>query len=351
MKVIINPTLPLHIDKNHDGIRLGNLPVTGKIIEGIDKNLIFLLKQCIKPVDVNKLINLCVLESRIDRQNINETVNCLLNERYLVDYSDYCDILHNELFNRQVLFFSMFNSFSKATSMIKVMKEKRIVILGVGAIGCNVANQLIKAGINKLTLVDSDTVEYTNLHRQLLFKNSDVGSLKTDAAKRNLLEVNLNADIKTINIYINNEDNLEPIIKECDLVLCTMDKPTRNIVNNVCVRNDKSILFAGFSEYVGMIGPFIIPHKTACLKCIDSSINKNINKNINDMSINSDRIIPSFGPLCNCIASIATSEIIKYISGFTDSKLIGSTLMVDLINFKMELTPWHKNNECTICSK
>ena len=219
-------------------------------------------------------------------------------------------------------------------------KNKNILILGLGGIGANVAFYLLRAGFDTFTIVDCDKVEVSNLIRQYPYDVNDVGKFKTDALKSKMKHVN----VQKRNIKILEEKDIEHEILLSDLVICTLDKPVRKIrrlINKLCVRNNKPVIFSGFSEHVAMIGPFIIPNQTACLLCMEKSMNETPLNNVN--------VVPSYGPLCNIIASIVTNEIINYFIGYSKNNLFGKTMMFDIITYQCDIIKWQKQNQCKVC--
>ena len=193
------------------------------------------------------------------------------------------------------------------------------------------------------TLVDFDKVEESNLIRQLTYDYKDIGKYKTTVIK-NKINNDFNT-IKTINKKIITSKDIELEIKKADFVICTLDKPVRiirRIINDLCVKYNKPVIFSGFSEHVAMIGPFVIPGKTACLKCID--------KEMNEEPMNNVLITPSYGPLCLMISSLITNEVINYFYKFNPNNLIGKTMMFNILTYELNIINWERNKSCEVCN-
>ena len=187
-------------------------------------------------------------------------------------------------------------------------------------------------------------MEPSNLIRQFPYDNNDINKLKTDCLEQKIFEKEIT--IKKVNKKIEKEIDIINEIKNADFVLCTLDKPARvirRLINRICIQENKPVLFSGFSEHVAMIGPFVVPQKTACLKCIE--------KETTEIPLHNVTLVPSYGPLCFLISSIVTNEIINYFVKFNDNNLVGKTLMFDIINYEMEIINWKKNNKCEVCSR
>lgn len=210
--------------------------------------------------------------------------------------------------------------------------------LGVGA---NVAYMLSRAGFENFILVDNDIVEHSNLIRQYPYQKRDLGRNKTEA-----LASKLDGNIVIKKIMIDKKEQILKDIQKCDIVICTLDKPfrvIRRLINDICVSENKPVIFAGFAEHVAMIGPFVIPHETACLKCID--------KETTDIPLENVKNIPSYGPLCALISSIVVNEIIKYFNNYTEYNLRGKTMMFNFATYDTQIINWNKKDTCEVCAK
>ena len=149
------------------------------------------------------------------------------------------------------------------------LRNSTIVIVGLGALGSVSAELLARAGIGKLVLIDRDIVELSNLQRQSLFDENDIGKPKALAAKEKLIKIN--SEIK-IDFYIDdlNFENIGKIInaKNADLILdCTDNLETRFLINDFCIKNKMSFIH---SSAVGSKGYLfnILPEKNSpCLRC------------------------------------------------------------------------------------
>ena len=336
--LIINKNKPFYIDNINKIIRMGNFTDTGKEIEYDDEGILSIFNNIQKPISINDLINKVNEETGINKEEIKSAINYLIREKFIIEFEKYQRLINDTKYNRQNLFFSIFNDDYKIYN--QYFKDKNILILGLGGIGANVAIVLERAGFNNFTLVDFDVVEESNLIRQFPYDCNDVGKLKTEIMKEKLK----NSNVKCKNLKIIKEDNIINEIKLADFVLCTVDKPQRiirRLINKLCVKNDKPVLFCGFSEYVAMIGPFVEPRATACLSCIE--------KQIFETPLNNVEPIPSFGPLCLLISSLVSNEIINYFAKYKETSLVGKTLMFNLFTYQADIINWKRNSKCKEC--
>lgn len=319
---------------------MGNFTSTGKEIDYEDEILLLIFENIQEPIDKDELINKVHDSSKILKDDINEVIDYLINENFIVNYEEYESVINNNKYNRQDLFFSMFTE--KNNKISEKLKGKNVLILGLGGIGANTCLMLYKAGFNTFTIVDYDRVEESNLTRQFPYNKNDIGKYKIDCIKEKIPGSKITAK----NIRISDEKDISELIKSADFVLCTVDKPSRivrRIINKVCVKYKKPVLFCGFAEHVGMIGPFIVPGKTACLQCIE--------KKLKEVPLNNVSLVPSYGPLCFMISSIVTNEIINYYIKYNKNNLIGKTLMFDFATYKSKIINWKRKDNCKECEK
>lgn len=146
------------------------------------------------------------------------------------------------------------------------LKQSKVLIIGVGGLGCPAAQYLTAAGIGEITLVDEDQVSLSNLQRQILFSESDIGKNKAQAAKEKL-QTN-NSDIKIIAFpHKLNPHNAHQLIKRSDLVIdCTDNFHSRYLINDICAHYNKPWVYAsvlGFEGQVALINP-----EHSCFRCL-----------------------------------------------------------------------------------
>lgn len=147
----------------------------------------------------------------------------------------------------------------------KIVKNSRILIAGVGGLGCEIAKNLAMLGIGHLDLVDLDIIEYSNLNRQILFTGVKVGVPKAIAAAKKLKEINPNIIVKG---YHTSLERLDPAIYQvADVVIGGLDSMNARLnLNAQCIRFRKPLVDGGVSGYHGHIYT-IFPYQNACYEC------------------------------------------------------------------------------------
>lgn len=217
--------------------------------------------------------------------------------------------------------------------------ESTVAVIGVGGIGTVSALYLALAGVGSLVLVDQDTVELHNLHRQILFSLEDVRLPKAEVAARKLKTVNPEVNLIPVPDNLRDE-NVKETLKKVDLVVDGLDNMrTRYIVNSACYRLRIPYVFGGAIAMEGNISVFH-PPETPCLECVLPSFD--------------DRHLPGcdtrgvLGATAGIIGSIQAMEAIKVLAGIEDA-LKGRLLVCDFRQMEFEKIQIFKREDCAIC--
>jgi molybdopterin-synthase adenylyltransferase len=186
----------------------------------------------------------------------------------------------------------------------KRLKKASIVIAGIGGLGSSIAMYLAAAGIGKLTLIDSDTVETGNLNRQLLHWQKDVGRSKSESALDKLSQINPDIHVEVCNTRIDAHNALE-LVSECHAVVDALDNlATRYIVNRAAIAHGIPFIHGAVNGFEGR-AMTILPGKSACLRCLYKGPVP-------------QGVTPVIGVTPGIIGTIAATEVIKYLLGQGD---------------------------------
>ena len=149
----------------------------------------------------------------------------------------------------------------------KKIISSKILIVGIGGLGCPAAESLTRAGIGTIGLVDNDIINLSNIHRQSLFNSKDVKKLKVSVAAKKLKEINPLTRIVTYKSRLN-EKNIENIIKNYELIIDGSDNfKTKFLINDYCIKFKKKLITGAISKFDGHIFAFDFKDKeTASLK-------------------------------------------------------------------------------------
>ena len=209
------------------------------------------------------------------------------------------------------------------------LKKASVLIIGIGGLGSSVIQYLNAAGVGKIGIVDYDKVELSNLNRQLIYKNSDIGKSKVDVAKNYISELNSSTKIEIFEMRID-EKNLPDIIGDYDIIAdCTDNLETRLSINDVCTKFKKKSVVSAVGGFFGQIASF---------DSKDDDLN-NPNKTYRDLmkhqAFEEDSCdnIGAIGSVVGAIGAMQATEIIKLIIGSKEN-LINKLLIFDFITFQ-----------------
>jgi adenylyltransferase/sulfurtransferase len=148
------------------------------------------------------------------------------------------------------------------------IRASKVLIVGMGGLGCPVSLYLASAGVGELWLADFDTVEESNLQRQVLFREEDIGHSKAEAAARQLAKVNPHVTLKPL-VRALDADSLPALVADVDLVLdCTDNFSTRDAVNRACVMAGKPLVSAAAIGMSGQLSVFHGQGDRPCYRCL-----------------------------------------------------------------------------------
>ena len=234
-----------------------------------------------------------------------------------------------ERFSRQII---LKNIGPKGQKKILLSK---ILIVGVGGLGCPAAESLVRAGIGTIGLIDNDIVNLSNIHRQSLFNSKDIKKLKVDVAAKKLKKINPLTKIKIYKFRLN-ERNIEKIIKYYDLVIDGSDNfKTKFLINDFCIKFQKKLITGAISKFDGHIFTFDFKDKkTASLK------NFYQEKEISDDILNCefDGVI---GTTASIVGAIQANEALKMIMEIGQN-LKNQILIIDLLNLNFRKVKFKK---------
>ncbi len=192
------------------------------------------------------------------------------------------------------------------------LRSSRVLVVGLGALGTVTADQIIRAGVGFVRLIDRDFVELSNLQRQSLFDEEDIRSNlpKAIAAEAKLRRVNSSVEIE-VKVDDVNPTNIEDYIADVDLVLDGLDNfETRFVVNDACAKHRKPWIYAAAVGSYGLVMP-VLPGSTPCLRCLLG----NLPAPGSSPTCETAGVI---APITHVTASIQVAEALKLLTGNLD---------------------------------
>ncbi|MFA0086690.1 molybdopterin-synthase adenylyltransferase MoeB [Vibrio sp. E150_011] len=223
----------------------------------------------------------------------------------------------------------------------EALKQSSILMIGAGGLGCAAGQYLAAAGVGHLTIVDDDTVELSNLQRQVLHSDSDVGSAKVDSAKASLCALNPNIAVTAIKDRLD-DDELLTLIQTHTLVLDATDNvETRNQLNRLCFKTKTPLVCGAAIRMEGQISVFTYDNEALpCYQCLSALFG--------DTSLSCVEA-GVLSPVVGIIGSMQALEAIKVIAQYGQVKT-GKLLMFDALTLTWRELGLPKSPTCPTCS-
>jgi len=222
----------------------------------------------------------------------------------------------------------------------EALLNARVLIIGIGGLGCPAAQLLCGSGTGQLTLVDDDKVEASNLPRQLLFNRAQVGQFKVHAARDRLHELNPDCRINTVNTRLDDEA-LRQAVSEHDLVLdCTDNFATRQSINQACVTHRTPLVSGAAIRMDGQLAVFDLRQPdSACYACVYGDGTDG------DLACSQAGIV---GPVVGIVGTLQALAAMQV--------LLGNPMSATLRLFDGRTLSWremrfHKDPACPVCSR
>jgi len=237
--------------------------------------------------------------------------------------------------------FSEFKRFEKQIILKKVgisgqkkIKKSKVLIVGMGGLGCPLLTYLAAAGVSNIGIVDHDKVEISNLNRQIIFNTNDLGKHKVNQAKNKINKIYKKIKIKTFNQKISST-NAKIILKNYDIICDGTDNfDTRYLINDYCKKNKKILISAAISRFDGHLFKFNFRKKGPCFRCFMPE------KPIQENNCETEGI---FSPVAGILGSFQANEVLKTILDLEDDLdnnfLIFNSLKMTLRKIKIDANP------------
>ena len=212
------------------------------------------------------------------------------------------------------------------------LKKARILVAGAGGLGSAILTYLAVAGVGKIRVIDGDIVELSNLNRQVLHSDKDIGRSKVDSAKEKLEALNPDISVEAIKEIIT-KDNVFELVGDYPIVDAMDNLPTRLLLNRVAVKKNLPLFHGAVYGFEGR-ATTVIPGKTACLRCLYQGV------------------IPGKTPVVGVtpavIGCIQATEVIKYILGI--GELLADRLLIyDGLSMRFSEVKLKKDPNCSEC--
>ncbi|QUM76155.1 molybdopterin-synthase adenylyltransferase MoeB [Moritella sp. 24] len=222
----------------------------------------------------------------------------------------------------------------------EALKQANVLIIGAGGLGCASSQYLASAGMGKMTLVDFDHIELSNLQRQLLHRDSRIGEFKSMSAKHELQQINPHCEVQAITTKLS-EDELTDLIKLHDIVLdCTDNVDTREQINRACFASRTPLVSGAAIRMEGQISVFTYADDEPCYQCLSQLFGSGT------LSCVESGIM---APMVGIIGAMQAMEAIKVVAHFGEP-MTGKVLLVDGLTLSFQQMKLPKLPSCSVCN-
>ncbi len=224
----------------------------------------------------------------------------------------------------------------------KKISGAKVLLVGAGGLGCPVGYYLAAAGVGTIALVDNDTVEISNLQRQIAHSVRTIGVNKADSAKGTFESLNPDVNVVAVKERLNNRNILD-LIKDYDIVVDGSDNfPTRYLVNDACVMAKKPLVSGAILRFEGQVTT-IVPREGPCYRCLfEEPPPAGLVPSCQEAGV--------LGVLPGVIGALQATEVLKLILG-KGSPLTGYLLRYDALDTNFRKVKIPKNPDCPICGE
>jgi molybdopterin-synthase adenylyltransferase len=258
-------------------------------------------------------------------------------------------------FDRQLRYFSDIGSLELPPSQCQErLREARVAVLGVGGLGGWAAWALACIGVGEMWLIDGDRVEVSNLNRQILYAEADIGLLKAEVAAARLRAFNSAARITATARRLESQAEIAEFVDGADVVVDAADWPAHDIerwCNAACFELGIPYITMSHFPPIARVGPLYVPGKTGCYVCQEIGYRREYP--LFDVAVEQRRAQPSpaatLGPACGMIGGLIGLEVLHLLTGLTEPATQGESHIYDLRTMELKREAVVPEPDCPVC--
>lgn len=260
--------------------------------------------------------------------------------------------------DRNLWFFEAYASLAKDKyNMQRRLQDIRIALLGVGGLGSHLLYDLAAAGVQDIRIVDFDTIDLSNLNRQIIYNEADIGLQKTAVAERRIKAFSPRMKVEAVQARIDGSEDVRRLVEDRDLVIAVVDRPTMSIANWVnagCVAAGVRFL-AGGVETKRAVYYGVVPGESGCVECWrrDVAAGDPVSAALLDekrrLDFEGDNA--AFGPLVTILTGCILAEVVRIATGIAPPLASGRLMELRFDDFSIrEAEAWSRQPGCPVCS-
>ena len=297
------------------------------------------------------------LEERFGEEEVSQTLAQLHELEAVEDGADDELVSPEERarFDRQLRYFSDVggNEMPPSESQRR-LREARVAVLGVGGLGGSAAMWLACCGIGEMWLIDGDVVEASNLNRQVLYTEADIGLLKVEAAARRLRAFNSSMRVTAAARRLESQADIAEFIAGADVVIDAADWPAHDIerwCNGACFEAGIPYISMSHVPPIARVGPLFVPGVTGCFSCQEIAYRRDYP--LFDIAVEQQRAKSSpaatLGPPCGITGGHVAMEVLHLLTGLAQPSTLGVAQVYDLRTMEIDREPVVPEPDCPVC--
>ncbi|OGT63239.1 MAG: thiamine biosynthesis protein ThiF [Gammaproteobacteria bacterium RIFCSPHIGHO2_12_FULL_45_12] len=298
-----------------------------------------------------------------DAENIEELLELLDSEGLLEDVSTFdrgglteYDV---ERWSRNAEFFGAYcKSNENKFSHQKKIKNTKVTLLGLGGVGSSVLMNLAALGVKNIRIVDFDKVELSNLNRQVIYNEADIGKFKAEIARDKILAFYPDANIEPVSLKIASSLDIENLIDGRDFVINAADQPRGEMIDwlNVACVNKRKPFICGALDYRYAVCYSVVPGQSGCIECW--KVGARQSSRIFQDYLNQDGFFPApslnvaIMPFISIVGGLVAADFLKIVTGIKKPASLGKLQSFDFETGHISIIEsWEKNAECLMCGE
>ncbi len=259
-------------------------------------------------------------------------------------------------FDRQLRYFADITPGPTPSECQTALEDARVAVLGVGGLGGWSALSLACVGVGKMLLVDFDDVELSNLNRQVLYGEADVGRPKVVAAAKRLQSFSSRLRLTALEKRLESEGEIAKLIEGYDMVIDAVDWPSHEIerwVNSACFSTGVPYIAMSHFPPVARVGPLYVPGKTGCFLCQEAAYRRAypLFDTAIDQLRGKESPAATLGPGAGLVGNLVALEILHHLTGLAEPATLGAAVTVDLRTMVVEREDVPREADCLVCGE
>jgi bacteriocin biosynthesis cyclodehydratase domain-containing protein len=234
------------------------------------------------------------------------------------------------------------------------LRAARVVVVGLGGLGAWALWALAAAGVGELVGVDGDAVELSNLQRQTLYRERDLGARKALATARTLAEFNSAISFEAVDRRLESRDEVAAIVEGADFVVEAADWPPYRLsrwINACCA--EAGVPHVGASQFPPLIrvGPTFVPGARGCLSCLEQGARAGdpLFDELAAWRQRSNALAATFAPACSLIGGVLSSDVIHHLTGLAEPATLQASVVIDIRTLELRRIPVEPVAGCPVC--